>query len=265
MNGAGKITGLGVGLRYDGTEIPFWSRGRKVEYYKVYDVRTGELLDTHALTQSPTNSRLFIKTVQAPPDPTGYGRNIVAIATVYTDSSYTTKSESYEEQEQYYLIKSIPLMLGGGGGGIDYQHLKEMMKEVVEEGLAQLPPAQPLPEFPFGSIGALQREVNRIPKDASDTTPLIKRVESIQRGIEALPSPEKLDLTALSKDLNELRTFLEDRIWTATEQTGTKISAANEKVLRQFLGTLAREVIARAEAGIKDLMVPSPIDVSHLM
>src|SRR5437773_720063 len=85
---------------------------------KIYDVRTGELLDTQNLTQSSTNSRLFIKTVQAQPDPTGYGRNIVAIATVYTDSGYTTKSESYEEQEQYYLIKSIPLMLGGGG--VDY-------------------------------------------------------------------------------------------------------------------------------------------------
>lgn len=32
-NGAGKITGIGVGTRYDGVQVPFWSRGRKVEYY----------------------------------------------------------------------------------------------------------------------------------------------------------------------------------------------------------------------------------------
>lgn len=32
-DGAGKITGLGVGVRYDGTQVPFWSRGRKFEYY----------------------------------------------------------------------------------------------------------------------------------------------------------------------------------------------------------------------------------------
>ena len=32
-SGAGKITGLGVGLRSDGTQIPFWSRGQKIEYY----------------------------------------------------------------------------------------------------------------------------------------------------------------------------------------------------------------------------------------
>lgn len=35
VSGAGKITGLGVGLRYDGVQIPRWSRGRKVEYYNV--------------------------------------------------------------------------------------------------------------------------------------------------------------------------------------------------------------------------------------
>ncbi|UPJ35850.1 hypothetical protein IVB45_02220 [Bradyrhizobium sp. 4] len=33
--GNGKITGLGVGMRYDGTQIPFYSHGRKVKYYDV--------------------------------------------------------------------------------------------------------------------------------------------------------------------------------------------------------------------------------------
>lgn len=33
VDGAGKITGIGVGTRYDGAQVPFWSRGRKIEYY----------------------------------------------------------------------------------------------------------------------------------------------------------------------------------------------------------------------------------------
>src|SRR5690348_10738953 len=33
QTGAGKITGLGVAKRYDGTEIPFYSHGQKVKYY----------------------------------------------------------------------------------------------------------------------------------------------------------------------------------------------------------------------------------------
>src|SRR5262245_1560266 len=98
---------------------------------RVYDVRTGELLSTHDLTQSPVNSRLYAKTIDAPPDPTGYGRNIVAIATVYTDSGYTTKSENYEEQEQYYLIKGqVPVF--GGGGGIDARTAREIVQEELE-------------------------------------------------------------------------------------------------------------------------------------
>src|SRR4051812_6600994 len=33
QTGSGKITGLGVGLRYDGTGVPFRARGQKLEYY----------------------------------------------------------------------------------------------------------------------------------------------------------------------------------------------------------------------------------------
>lgn len=33
IDGAGKITGIGVGLRADGEPVARWSRGRKVEYY----------------------------------------------------------------------------------------------------------------------------------------------------------------------------------------------------------------------------------------
>lgn len=33
VNGAGKVTGLGIGLRYDGTRVPFFSHGKKLKYY----------------------------------------------------------------------------------------------------------------------------------------------------------------------------------------------------------------------------------------
>src|SRR3954454_3644107 len=82
----------------------------------LYDGRTGAILATQNLSQSSINSRLFLATLQSPPDPQSIGRNIVSIATVYTDSSYSTKSTDYEEQEQYFLIRSEPLFYGGGGG-----------------------------------------------------------------------------------------------------------------------------------------------------
>lgn len=33
VTGSGAITGLVVATRFDGTQVPFWSRGRKIEYY----------------------------------------------------------------------------------------------------------------------------------------------------------------------------------------------------------------------------------------
>lgn len=41
QSGAGKVTGLGVGIRYDGLQVPFYSHGKKVKYYD----STGD--DTH--------------------------------------------------------------------------------------------------------------------------------------------------------------------------------------------------------------------------
>lgn len=33
VEGIGKVTGLGIGLRYDGVSVPFYSHGRKIKYY----------------------------------------------------------------------------------------------------------------------------------------------------------------------------------------------------------------------------------------
>src|SRR5258708_40269101 len=33
QTGAGKITGLGIGIKPDGTQIPFFTHGKKIKYY----------------------------------------------------------------------------------------------------------------------------------------------------------------------------------------------------------------------------------------
>ena len=43
VTGAGKITGLGVGTKYDGTQVPFFSYGRKVKYYDLATDNTYEV------------------------------------------------------------------------------------------------------------------------------------------------------------------------------------------------------------------------------
>ena len=159
----------------------------------IYDVRTGQQLTTIALTQSSVNAHLFVATLQAPPDPSATGRNIVAIASVYTDSGYTTKSDAYEEQESYFLVKSqLPF---AGGGGVDLRALREILAEEMDKRPYPTPPA--LPDMPFdalfGAIGALQREMNRVPKEAADHSALLTAIDDVKQAVANLPPPEPVD------------------------------------------------------------------------
>src|SRR5436190_3388397 len=177
----------------------------------VYDVRTGEVLLTTNLDQTATNPRIFTKTVQAPADPVGIGRNIVAIASVYTDSGYTTKSTDYEEQEQYYLIRPVSPLTLGGGGGVDYRTLREIVQEEVQKGISRIPKPTPAPDMPFdaifGTLGALQREINRIPKELFDGSSIVAKLAAIQNQIAELP--EKTDLSPVLTQLAAILQLLQ--------------------------------------------------------
>jgi hypothetical protein len=220
---------------------------------KVYDVKTGDLLDTFALTQSATNARLFIKTVQAPGDPVGQGRNIVAIATVYTDSGYTTKSSDYEEQEQYYLVKDIQRVFGGGG--TDYRLVREIVQEEVKKGLEGLPkpPEFKVPDAPdmsfvdalFGTLGALTREINRIPKEAADLQPLTDQITELSKMVAARPQFERTDLSALTEAAQTVETQLRDvreDLASAPAELIRAIDGALRNIEKQLTATLTTTI-----------------------
>jgi hypothetical protein len=224
----------------------------------VYDVKTGEVLDTQNLTQSSTNARLFIKTVQAPPDPTGYGRNIVAIATVYTDSGYTAKSQDYEEQEQYYLIKSIPLF-SSGGGGIDYRAIGDIFDEKIAKALKALPtPTEPqnVPyEAIFGAIGALQREVNRIPKDEFDSEEITTALTGIKDALDTLPK-DKTDLSGTEDALFQIAEQLS--ILERSLKTFGASLLAEQKAAMQ---TMATDVLTQVETGVREMLANQELTI----
>jgi hypothetical protein len=243
---------------------------------KIYDLKTGTVLATFGLDQAPTNSRLFIKTTQAPADPPGYGRNIVAVATVYSDSGYASPDLNYPEQEQYFLIKNAPVI--GGGGGFDGRALIDHIDAMLDKKLAALPkPPEPIepPPFPsealFGAIGALQREINRIPKDEADDTAMLDAIEKVRTAVAALPEPEQTDLDPVLQAIAELHTAL--------SQQEPKMVAAYEAAMQAF----GDETIQKVEAALKDFLgrqqlhipiadilkdsrdKPKPVDVDHLM
>lgn len=213
----------------------------------IYDLRTGAALATVELSQSSNNAHLFTATIQAPPDSTGIGRSIVAVASVYTDSDYGTKSTDYEEQEQYFLVKPQIII-----PPLDYGAIRDMVREESRAAIAAIPPPPPAPEYPFdalfGAIGALQREINRVPKEI-DTSALSASIADVRKAVDAIPPPEKLDLSRvmgflsnLASDIAALRTHI--------QRVGAGVVSAQQAA---FKG-VAPELLARVESGITDLM-----------
>ena len=251
----------------------------------IYDVRSGTVLLTANLTQLPTNSRLFSATVQAPADSSGIGRNIVAIASVYTDAGYTTKSTDYEEQEQYLLVRSIAPNFSGGAVGIDYQELRSMMREEVLRGVRALPKPEvtKMPDMPFeaifGAIGALQREINRIPKEGADLSSVSQSLAHIHNLIASQSEPEKVELAPIEEALNGLAydiAQLNDRL----EQTETRSRAFIEQTIKSAAADLEKGLEAKFTKTIESQQLsipvmrtverpvaptPTPLNIHHLM
>jgi hypothetical protein len=239
---------------------------------KIYALDTQELLGTHSLSQSPLNSRLYYKTVTAPGDQAGYGRDIVSIATVYTDSGYTTKSGDYEEQEQYFLVKPLPFV--GGGGGISARDAREIFREELKTALDGLPKPEKLqvPDTPdmsfvdalFGALGALQRELNRVPKETTDTKPVLQRIEELQQAIGQRPKFERTDLTALAELAETTLQALRDLSGEMKAGNGQLVQSL-EAALSQFKDEITSSVGDKVEETIhsQELTIPLTMNVKN--
>lgn len=211
----------------------------------IYDVRNGEQITTVTLTRSTVNSHLYFATLQAPPDPSAMGRNIVAIASVYTDSAYTTKSDAYEEQESYFLVKAqVPF--AAGGGGVDYSRLREIVEDIVK-GNKPDTPDMPF-EALFGAIGALQRELNRVPKDLADIGPVLEAIKRLQTTLDELPDPDEVNLQPLL-----------DAIETIPKKTATSIASVSDRWTKPIetaadkLTAKSTEAVDRVQASLATL------------
>ena len=236
---------------------------------KIYDVRTGEELAIVPLSQSATNSRLFIATTQAPPDPVGYGRNIVAIATVYTDSGYTTKSENYEEQEAYYLVKAL-LPMFGGGAGVDYRVVRDIIQEELDKAVAALKPKDiEFPDGPdmsfverlFGAIDALQQEVDRIPKEAANLEPLKGQLSALSGQLSSRPQFERTDLTSLAELAQNALTELK-AVGSDGKVGNAQLIQAFESALQKFKIEFEASIEAKIEETIQSQEITLPLQMT---
>jgi hypothetical protein len=238
----------------------------------VYDVRTGDILTTENLTESPNNSRLFANTIQAPPDPIGYGRNIVAIVTVYTDSGYTTKSDVYQELSYNFLVKAEQLILGGGG--VDHEALKEIFEKALEQFLGKLPkpdPTKPLPEMPFPRIlqalSDVKTAIDNIPKPELDLSPILNKMEALRAAIKMIPEPDPVDL----KPMTSAVANLEEAVNTAIDElrdvqnNNETFLKSHEKAMGGFSDVLAKKAEDAINAAAKKIDLNITLPMSALI
>lgn len=173
----------------------------------------------------------FSKKWHSVADGTGQGRYVSIVTSVYTDSGYTTKSENYGDEENTYLVfdRVLPTLRVGAGGGVD----SRTVRRIIQEELENLPkPEKPEPvTFPtpekvvmkwdevFAQLGRIQTELESIPKDTVNLSPVISRLNDLAEIVELKPVTPETDLTPVIEllsdtkeetrlDNNEMKDFL---------------------------------------------------------
>lgn len=87
------------------------------------------ILKTQNLTVNATDIRRFKANYEVPADVSGLGFYIDITTSVYTDDTYTTKSSTYYDENNSYLIFDRIVRPGGSGGGsdVDYKKIQKML------------------------------------------------------------------------------------------------------------------------------------------
>lgn len=174
----------------------------------IRDAYTDDILAT--LDLDDKGGQRFTKNWQVSPDPSGLGREISIVTSVYTDSGYTTKSENYGDEENSHLIEEN-IQRGGGGGGVDYYTVRKIIREELEK----LPKPEPFPEIPTPQVNV--------------------RLDSVLSAMEELKvalkpeKPEKVNLTPLMTALSELKQAIDEKEVTPETDISPVLAKLTEK------------------------------------
>lgn len=158
--------------------------------YYVRAVVRNSVTDTILKTVNLTDkgSRRFKVAYEVPADVSGLGFYIDITTTVYTDAGYTTKSTTYSEELESYLVfdRIVPPSGGGGGMDIDYKKIQKMLDALVEK----FPEITPTDFSPILSeLSQVKQEIQAIeipgmPEiEKVDLIPVLKAIESSEKTI----------------------------------------------------------------------------------
>lgn len=202
----------------------------------VRNALTDKVLATVKL--SDKGNRRFTSVYEVPADVSGQGFYITITTTVFVDSAFTTYDPNYEEVAETYLVQVRANGIGNGGGGsdMDYDLLKEMIKEAVSEmetsaGDTDFSPVLALLaeiDKRVAAIPTKHPEVN-ITTTQVDIKPVLEAMLALGKQIDSLPKevPET-DLTPLHDSFGDLSRLIGESVGGVRSDTKNMASRLEE-------------------------------------
>lgn len=211
----------------------------------IRNAKTDALLDTVNLTNSGDNQRYSVE-YTAPLDSTGQGTWIVITTSVYTDSGYTTKSTTYGDKYDEYLVQerfnaSTSFNNAGMGADIDYKRIQKMIDEVRPLPQKEIIIPEVDTQSILNNLVAVRemlatmmqnhdRHAMEMPK--ADYSSILNRIDAIK-----IPQPSETfnDLLQPIQELsNKISDVLDEKV-SALHDAGKGVDTATERIQEFFI------------------------------
>lgn len=217
----------------------------------VRNAYTDEILETVQLTDR--GGQRFSKNWQVPADASGQGFYISIVTSVYTDSGYTTKSPSYGDEENTYLVQERVLVgRGGGGGGIDGPTVRRIVREELDK--------LPKPEKPktvnlapvLDAIAQMEGKLAALkPKDV-DLSSVLASLDAVKRLAQQSVDKPVTPATDLSNVETMVRDFTE-RFDLVIDALSAEIGETEREIVETITSAMKEEVPGVVAAAMKDV------------
>lgn len=193
--------------------------------------KTDALLATVNLDNK--GNRRFTKSYIVPADPSGEGMWISILTSVYTDSGYTTKSQSYADKMESYLVQARPVFNPNypipTGQDIDYKKIRTIIESVVNQNKPE-----PFKVTEFETyVGALRKDIkevvsllNKIPTDTVELSPILDNNDKNSKELKSLIG--KINIPTI--DYDQIKEMVVDELNSFKEKISSIISATKGSV-----------------------------------
>ena len=202
----------------------------------VRNLSDDSVLETINLTDN--GSQRFSKAWSVVSDNTGDGRWISITTTVYTNSGYTTKSESYREQAETYLVQERwnPFKhrnLFGGGADVDYKRIRKIITEELSNAHIEEFAKMATTEF----IRPLTKTLGDLTEQVENITELIQSMKDTMRDMNT-GRYQVRDLDTKVQTLGGALARIERQLNGFVESFVTSKQPENKKSYREIVDSL---------------------------